>query len=107
MKTRHTFLAALGLAVALGGAASAQTDWNQDHGRRAEVNQRLENQNDRIRDGRQDGAISGREAQRLHKADWRVRMQERRFAFHHHGHISRHEQARLNHEENRISHRIG
>lgn len=107
MKTRNTFLAAIGLAVALGGAASAQSTFDQTHGRRAEVNQRLENQNDRIREARQDGMIGARKAHRLHMADRRIRREERRFAMHHHGRISPREQARLNRQENRISHRIG
>jgi hypothetical protein len=36
-----------------------------------------------------------------------VRLEERRMAMRHHSHLTRAEQARLNHQENRLSHRIG
>ncbi len=109
MSTRKPLIAALGLVVALGGvsAASAETTWEHNHPRRDQVNDRLAHQNARIQDERREGEISGREAHRLHMADHRIRMSERRFAAHHGGHISPAEQARLNARENAVSNRIG
>jgi hypothetical protein len=46
-------------------------------------------------------------AHRLHAADHRIRTAERRDARHDGGHVTRHEQARLNHRENHVSRRIG
>jgi hypothetical protein len=109
MNTRNILVAAIALALCAGAAASAsaQPTFDQTHPRRAEVNQRLENQNHRIHRERREGEISAAKAHRLHLADRRMRMNERRFAAHHHGHISRAEQARLSHRENQDSHRIG
>lgn len=108
MNKTTTVLAAIGLAISLGaaGAASA-TPWQTHHPRRVEVNHRLGDQFHRIREERKLGVISPAKAARLHAADYRVRMQERRFAGHDGSHLTRAEQARLNHEENRVSHRIG
>jgi hypothetical protein len=101
-------LAAIGVAISLGaaGAASA-TPWQAHHPRRVEVNHRLNNQFERIRQERKLGLISPAKAARLHAADYRIRTQERRFARHDGSHLTPAEQARLNHEQNRVSHRIG
>lgn len=109
MKFRNILIAAMGLTMAAGAAstASAATPWQTQHPGRVEVNHRLANQNHRIRVERREGVISAREAHRLHKADYRLRMQERRMAMRHHGHLTRAEHWRLNHQENRLSHRIG
>lgn len=102
-------LAAIGLAISLGatGAASAETAWQAHHPRRVEVNHRLNNQFHRINQERKLGLISPAKAARLHRADYRIRMQERRFARHDGGHLTRAEKVRLNHEEGGVSHRIG
>ena len=107
MKTPQILIATLGAVIALGGAASAQTTFDQNHPARAEVNGRLVRQNMRIDRARADGEISPRKAHRLHMAERRIRRQERRFASNHEGRISRAEQHRLNREENRASNRIG
>jgi len=108
MNAKTLLIAAAGLALTLGGAGavSART-FDQTHPRRAEVNQRLERQDHRIAAERASGAITPMKAHRLHRADRRIRMAERRDAMRHGGHITRVEQARLNHRENRVGHRIG
>jgi len=108
MSTRKLLLAAIGVTLALGGATAASASpYYGDHPRRAEVNHRLHNLDHRIGAERRDGEISGARAHRLYRADRHIRRQEDRYAMRHGGHISRHEQARLNHEENRLSHRLG
>lgn len=105
-----TLLAAAGLAFALGGiatSASAATPWQNHHPRRVEVNTRLANQNWRIDHAVHTGRINKFQAYRLHLADQRIRNEERWFALHHNSHLTRAEQARLNHQETRLSHRIG
>jgi hypothetical protein len=103
---RNALLAIMGLVMAGAGVSSASAATTL-HPRRAEVNERLAHQNYRIAEERRDGEINAREASRLHRADYRVRRQEVRFAHFHKGHISRVEQGRLNHEENRASRHIG
>jgi hypothetical protein len=109
MNIRNILIAAMGLTMAAGAVttASAATPWQDHHPRRVEVNHRLANENHRINAERREGVITAGQAHRLHRADYRIRMEERRMAFHHHSHLTRAEQWRLNHQENRLSHRIG
>jgi hypothetical protein len=107
MNSKTLLIAASGLLLTLGGVSAASArDFAQTHPRRAEVNQRLERQDARIDATEARGAIGPVRAARLHAADYRVRLAERRDAAMHHGHITRAEQFRLNHRENRISRRI-
>lgn len=101
---RNALLALMGLVMA--GTAVTGASAETLHPRREQVNERTVHQMHRIREARRDGQISAGRAWRLEKTDYRVRMQERRMAHRHHGHITRAEQGRLNHEENRIGHRI-
>jgi hypothetical protein len=103
---RNALLAVMGLIMA-GSAVTGASAAPTVHPARAEVNERLAHQHYRIVKARFDGRISAREAWRMHRADYRVRRQEVRFAHFHHGHISRVEKIRLNHEENHISRHIG
>jgi len=105
-------VAVLGLtlaAVAFGGVtgASAESRWQGNHPHRAEVNHRLGNLNHRITAERRGGELSRGQARDLRAEDRGIRGQERFDASRHGGHITRSEQARLNHEENRVSRQIG
>ena len=106
---KNILLAAMGLVLAAGSvtAASAETPWQQSHQRRVEVNERLKVQDYRIHQERREGELNAYQAARLHRADYRIRAQERHFARRDGGHITPAEQARLNHEENRVSRHIG
>jgi hypothetical protein len=108
MKLRNLLIAVAGLAVTAGaaGAASADTPWQAHHPRREEVNQRLGNLNGSIHHERHEGEISAWQARRMHFHVHQIRRQERFYARHDGGHISRWEQARLNHEENGVRHHI-
>ena len=88
-------------------AMADETQWDYHHQRRDEVNQRLENQNDRIHHEREDGEISQAEAQRLHHEDKSIRQEERAMAGGDHSHITPQEQNMLNHQENNVSQQIG
>ena len=101
MKLRQILIAAVGLVMAAGAAdaASAATTWQARHPHRVEVNHRLAHLNRSIRKDRRDGAITAAQAGGLHERVHMIRVQERRDARHDHSHITRREQARLNHEE--------
>jgi hypothetical protein len=99
MKLRTLIIAAAGLTLAA-GAASAETPWQAHHPRRVEVNHRLDHINRQVRHERLQGDLTAAQARRLHERAHMIRMQEQRFARHDAGHLTRHEQARLNHEEN-------
>ncbi len=102
-----TAVAATVSLACLAAPAMADTPWQAKHPRREEVNNRLGNQNARIHHEVKEGEMSHAKAARLHAADHRIRMQERRMAARNGGHLTKREQARLNRRENRVSHRIG
>lgn len=100
--------AAAGLSLAaLAAPAMAQGAWQAQHPRRAQVNARLAIQDARIDREVRTGQIGPGKAARLHAADQRIRLQEERMAARHGGHITPREQAKLNAEEDEVSHRIG
>jgi len=106
---KNVLLVAMSLVLA-GGAvtgASAETRFDQNHPRRAEVNARLVHENHRIVSERRDGEISRAKAVRMHARAHLIRIQERHMAPRHGGHITRFQKARLNREENRLGRHIG
>ena len=96
MKLRNLLIAAMGLSVVAGaaGAASAATPWQHHHPRRVEVNHRLGSLNHQIKVERREGDLSARQAAYMHAKLHRVRVQERRMAAVHRGHLTKHEQIR-------------
>ena len=76
------------------------------HSRRAEVNDRLADQNRRIDAERRSGEITGAQAHQLHREDRQVAQEERDMASQDGGRITRAEQAALNQQENGISRQI-
>ena len=107
IRTVLTAVAATVSLACLAAPAMADTPWQAHHPRREQVNNRLGNQNARIHQEVKEGEMSHAKAARLHAADHRIRMQERRDAARNGGHITKREQARLNRRENRVSRRIG
>ena len=69
----------------------AETAWQKNHPRRAEVNKRLANQNGRINQGVKNGTLTKSQAARLHKDDRQVRQEERDMASQDGGHITKQE----------------
>jgi TolA-binding protein len=96
-------------AVAVSGvsSANARTVWQSNHPRRTQVNGRLANQDARIPRERATGQITGAQAHRLHEQDHQIRQEERDMASRNGSHITRAEQAMLNHQENVTSREIG
>ena len=107
MKSKLLFTAFLAMFIGTATISLAQDgSVAKNHPRRAEVNQRLENQDRRIDHKVRDGSMSRREAHNLHRKDHQIRKEEKRMASRHDGHITRHEQKRLNRQENHVSHKI-
>ncbi len=93
--------------IAAAAQATAKTRWERRHSRRDQVNDRLQNQNRRIKKERREGEITGAQAQALHQQDRQLRQEERAMASQHGGHITKGEQAALNQRENAVSRQIG
>ncbi|MGO9444369.1 MAG: hypothetical protein ACLPXB_06265 [Thiobacillaceae bacterium] len=95
------------VVAGLSTSAMAETQWAKNHPRRAEVNHRLANQNQRIHNQVKDGDLTRGQAAALHKDDHQIRQEERDMASQNGGHITRGEQAVLNRQENGVSRQIG
>jgi hypothetical protein len=107
----RTALTAAVAAVILGSfvapALADDTQWQKDHPRREQVNNRLANQNKRIKQERREGEITKAQAQKLHAQDHAIRQEERAMASTNGGHITKAEQQALNQQENQVSKEIG
>ena len=114
LNRNRKFLGLAVMATALAGYAGAaiaadaagDTTWQKNHPRRAEVNQRLRNQNNRIRQDVKDGTMTKSQAAAVHRQDHQVRQEERDMASQNNGHITKPEQKVLNQQENAISKEI-
>ena len=110
-KSIRTAVTAALATVALGGlvsnALADDTQWQKDHPRREQVNNRLANQNQRIKQERKEGEINKAQAQKLHSEDHAIRQEERTMASTNGGHITKAEQKSLNQQENQVSKQIG
>ena len=98
------------MSMSLAGVASsalAETKWEQNHPRRDQVNDRLANQNRRIRTEVAEGEMSKGEAAKLHREDRQIRGAERAMARQNNGHITKQEPRALNQQENAVSRQIG
>jgi len=109
---RKLFAAAVFSAVVAGVPAAAMASetpatWKQEHPRRAQVNQRLKNQNQRIHTEVKEGELSKSQAAQLHKNDAQIRQEERDMASQNGGHITAQEQRTLNQQLNANSGKIG
>ena len=92
----------------LGNIATAFAgDWAADHPRRAQVNQRLRNQNNRIRQEVKEGDLNKAQAGQLHHEDHMIRQEERDMAKVNGGYITKQQQGALNQQLNKVSGRIG
>src|SRR5437016_87300 len=98
MKTVGVSILSLALFV-LAGASHADTKWQKKHPRREQVNNRLNRQNRRIRQGVKNGKLTKSQAAQLHKEDRQIRQEERDMASQNGGHITKQEQKTLNQQE--------
>jgi hypothetical protein len=107
MNAKSTFTViglVIGAALA-SGSAMAQTDV-PGHPRVNEVNNRLENQQDRINNGLKNGTMTQGQAARDETHDANIARRESVDEAKHGGHLTKQEQRNLNRSENRNSRKI-
>ena len=106
--SRITLMSLLLSAAAVSGTALAQSEPAPvpDHPRVNEVNQRLDNQQDRIQKGVADGQINAKQAARDEKHDANIAQRESVDEAKHGGHLTKTEQHHLNKSLNKNSGRI-
>ena len=105
-KTLASVIFAVVTAAAATGA-SAETQWERNHPRRDQVNDRLENQSRRIAEERREGELTKKQAQTLRREDRTIRQEERVMAAANGGHITKAEQRLLNRQLNGVNRQIG
>jgi len=98
------------------GAAAAQTQSNTSgagpgvddpgHPRVNEVNQREQNQQDRIANGLKNGTMTPGQAAHVEKQEQHIENQEKRDMAKNNGHLTKAEQKQLNKEQNKTSKEI-
>jgi hypothetical protein len=101
------FVISFAVVGSAASAAFAETQWERNHPRRDQVNDRLANQNRRINRELKEGEITKQQARQLHREDHAVRQEERDMAKLNGGHITKGEQKVLNQQENAVSRQIG
>jgi hypothetical protein len=107
MKSKLLFSALFVAFLGIANISMAQDGgFSKNHARRAEVNQRLNNQDRRINHKMRNGDISRRQARHMHYRNHQIRHEERRMAYRHNGHLSRRDDYRLNRQENRANRKI-
>src|SRR5437763_17077882 len=99
-KSIRSILTAAVVTVSLGalaGVAMADTDtkWQKTHPRREQVNERLANQNKRIRQEVKEGDMTKAKAARLHREDRSIRREDRAMASTNQGHVTTADQEAL------------
>jgi hypothetical protein len=77
-----------------------------DHPRVNQVNQREENQQNRVANGISSGQLSSSQAAHLENRESRIQNQEQKDMTANNGHLTKQEQNQLNREQNRTSRRI-
>ncbi len=110
LKSVRTVLTVAAASFALAGLATnamADTQWQKNHPRREQVNNRLKNQNKRIHKEVKEGELSKGQAAKLHHEDHALRKEERTMASTDHGHLTKTDQRALNQQENQVSKQIG
>lgn len=100
-------VASLIFASSSSSVFAQDADWKKTHPRRAEVNARLKNQNQRINQEVKEGDMSKAKAAKLKKEDHQIRREERAMASQNGGHLTKQEQKTLNQQENAVSKKIG
>jgi hypothetical protein len=96
-KTTNLLVAAL-----MGFAISASAQATQ----KPEVNQRLQNQNARIANGKANGQVTPAQAHALHAKDNAIHQEVRNDRAANGGHLTPQEKAKVNRQENHVSNQI-
>lgn len=108
-KLTSSLFTAAAAGLLLAGSAAAQAGpgvVDPGHPRVNEVNNRLENQQDRIQAGVKDGQLNAKQATRDETRDNNIAARESADEAKHHGHLTKREQRNLNKSLNKDSRQI-
>jgi hypothetical protein len=95
------------VAMADYGTKIHQGKWDKKHPRQAEVNGRLQNQENRVKEGEQDGQLTKQEGKQVMGQDRRIFRQEQKMKARNGGdYLTKGQQEKINKEENGVSQEI-
>jgi len=106
IKSLFLVVAAGSLALAVAAHADENSPVDPGHPRVTEVQERQQNQQDRIANGIKNGSLTPKEATNLEKREGRIEKQKQADMAAHNGHLTKGEQRQLNREQNKASHKI-
>jgi hypothetical protein len=109
MKTREIVLSAAALAVLCGAPAFAQqsgTSTTPATGQPGEIQQRKDNQQDRIANGIQDGQLTSGETKNLETKEAHLNKEEHTMRQDDDGHLTSADRTKLNNQQNHLSNQI-
>ena len=106
MKTMKLILSAAALLALSVPAAFAQSSTSTADPKPGEIQQRKENQQDRIAQGVQSGQLTAGETKNLETKEARLNKEERTMRAEDNGHLTAADRARLNRQQNRLSNQI-
>jgi hypothetical protein len=99
-------IGAVSLAAGFAASAHAETQWQKDHPRRTEVNDRTKLQRARVNQKVDSGKMTQAQGRQIKQEDHQIRQEERDMASQNNGHITKQEQRTLNQQENAVSKQI-
>jgi hypothetical protein len=100
---RRVIASAFVVSTIIATAAMAQTADVPGHPRVNEVNQRIDNQQNRVNNGVANGTVNGKQAARDEKRDANIAQRTSADEAKHNGHLTKKETRNLNRAENRNS----
>ena len=106
MKTRELIWSVTALIALCGAPVFAQSGTNSTSGQPGEIQQRKDNQQDRIANGVQDGQLTTGETKRLETGEAALNTEEHTMRQDDNGHLTAADRARLNRQQNGLSNRI-
>src|SRR6266849_368627 len=106
MKTTKPILSAASLLALSVPASFAQSSTSTADPKPGEIQQRKENQQDRITQGVQSGQLTAGETKNLETKEARLNKEERTMRAEDNGHLTAADRARLNRQQNRLSNQI-
>jgi hypothetical protein len=112
--THSLLVLAVGSFISVGGAAAQSSNTSgagpgqvdPGHPRVNEVNNREQNQQNRIANGMKNGSMTPGQAGHVERQEQHIENQEKRDMAAHNGHLTKGEQRQLNKEQNRTSREI-
>src|SRR5580698_7399439 len=82
--------------------ATAESQYNKTHPRVHEVNKRLKNQRNRVKQGEANGTLTKQQGNQINREDNRINQEKKDMMANDGGHLTKSDQRALNQQENHV-----